>query len=70
LEVGRDADFIVVDIKKTCKIKSENLHSKCKWSPFENWPAIFPTHIFIQGEKLIEDQEMLGREGFGRFVGE
>ena len=70
LEVGRDADFIVADIKKTCKIKSENLHSKCKWSPFENWPAIFPTHIFIQGEKLIEDQEMLGREGFGRFVGE
>ena len=70
LEVGRDADFIVVDIKKTCKIKSENLHSKCEWSPFENWPAIFPTHIFIQGEKLIEDQEMLGREGFGRFVGE
>jgi len=68
-EVGRDADFIVVDIKKTCKIKSDNLHSKCGWSPFEEWPAIFPMHVFIRGEKLIEDQEMLRREGFGRFVG-
>ena len=69
LEVGKDADFIVVDFKKVCKIKSEKLHYKCEWSPFEKWPAIFPTHVFIRGEKLIEDQEMLGKKGFGRFVG-
>jgi dihydroorotase len=70
LEVGRDADFIVVDLKKICKIKSRNLHSKCEWTPYENWRAIFPKYVFIRGEKLIEDHEMLGRKGFGRFVGE
>jgi dihydroorotase len=69
IEVGRDADIIVVDIKKDCKIKSEYLHSKCEWSPFESWPAIFPTHVFVRGEKLIEEHEMLGNQGFGRFVG-
>jgi dihydroorotase len=69
LKIGNDADFIVVDFKKISKIKSENLHSKCEWSPFETWPAIFPKHVFIRGEKLIEDQEMLVEKGFGRFVG-
>lgn len=69
IEVGRDADFIVVDLKEDCKIKSENLHSKCGWTPFEGWPAIFPEYVFVRGEKLIEEQEMLGAKGFGKFVG-
>jgi len=70
IEMGKDADIIVIDIKEECKIKSQNLHSKCEWSPFEGWSAIFPTHVFIKGEKLIEDHEMTRSQGFGRFVGE
>ena len=70
IEAGRDADFIVVDLKKDRKIKSENLHSKCGWTPFEGLPAIFPECVFVRGEKLIEDYEMLGAKGFGKFVGE
>ena len=70
IEVGRDADFIVVDLKKECKIKSENLHSKCGWTPYEGRSAIFPEYVFVRGEKLIEEHEMLGSKGFGRFVGE
>jgi len=68
LEIGKDADFIVIDYKDESKVKSEYLHSKCGWSPFEGWPAIFPTHVFVRGEKLIEEHEMLGNQGFGRFV--
>ena len=70
IQIGKDADLIVVDIKKETKIKSENLHSKCKWSAFEDWEAIFPTHVFIRGEKVIEDNEIQVSQGFGRFVGE
>lgn len=70
IEVGRDADFLVVDFRNVCKIKSEMLHSKCGWTPFEGWRAIFPEHVFSRGERLIEDHEMLGRQGFGKFVGE
>ncbi len=70
LEVGRDADFIVIDLKDDCRIKSDNLHSKCGWTPFEDWSAIFPTHVFIRGEKLIEDHEIQVSQGFGSFVGE
>jgi len=70
IEVGLDADVVVVDLKKECKIKEENLHSKCGWSPFEGFHAIFPSHVFIRGEKLIEDHEIQVKQGFGNFVGE
>jgi dihydroorotase len=68
-DTGSDADFIVVDLKDDCKIKSDNLHSKCGWTPFEDWSAIFPTHVFVRGEKLIEDNEIQVSQGFGKFVG-
>jgi dihydroorotase len=70
LEVGRDADFVVIDYKKIVKIKADILHSKCGWTPFEGMDAIFPSYVFSRGEKLIEDHEMVGRQGFGKFVGE
>ena len=69
IEVGFDADFIIVNLKEETKIKSENLHSKCGWTPFENWQAIFPTSLFIRGERVISDNEILVKHGFGRFVG-
>ena len=70
LEVGKDADFIVVDLKDECRIKSDNLHSKCGWTPFEDWSAIFPSHVFVRGEKIIEDYEMQASKGFGSFAGD
>lgn len=69
IEVGRDADFVVVDFKDVGKIRSENLHSKCGWTPFEDWSAVFPECVFVRGEKLIEDHEIQVSQGFGRFVG-
>lgn len=69
IDVGFDADFIVVDLDKETRIKSENLHSKCGWTAFEDWPAIFPEAVFIRGEKLIQDNEIQVKQGFGKFVG-
>jgi len=65
-----DADFIVVDLKNITRIKSSDLHSKCGWTPFENWPAIFPESVFIRGEKLIDEKEIQSSPGYGNFVGE
>jgi dihydroorotase len=69
IEVGRDADFIVVDLKKTETITAEKLHSKCGWTTFEGFPAIFPSTVFIRGEKAIDDHQMFVKQGFGKFVG-
>jgi len=69
IEKGFDADFIVADLKNENRIKSEKLHSKCGWTAFEDWPALFPDNVFIRGKKVIEDNEIQTGRGFGRFVG-
>lgn len=69
LEIGFSADVIVVDLKKTEPITAEKLHSKCGWTPFEGSPAIFPSLVFLRGEKLLEDRQMLMKPGYGRSVG-
>ncbi len=70
IDVGYDADFIVADLKKEEKIQSEkNLHSRCGWTPFEDWPAVFPETVFIRGEKVIDEKEIQVKQGFGHFVG-
>ena len=69
IEIGTDADIIIVDLKDETKIKADGLHSKCGWTPFEDWPAIFPSHVFTRGEKLIEDSSIQVKQGFGKFVG-
>ncbi len=69
LEVGRDADLIVVDMKKTETITADRLHSKCGWTPFEGFPAIVPSLVLLRGEKLIEDNQMLLKQGFGKHIG-
>lgn len=70
IAVGMDADFIITDLKERSIIKSENLHSRCGWSPFDGWPAVLPDHVFIRGEKVIQDKEIQVDQGFGKFVGE
>jgi dihydroorotase len=69
IEIGRDADFIVVDLKEETEIKPDILHSKCEWTPYEKQHAIFPKYVFVRGEKLIEGNEIQVSQGFGRFVG-
>jgi len=69
LEVGRDADFIVVDMKQARTITAEHLHSKCGWTPYEGFSACFPSMLFIRGEKVIDDQQLLVKPGFGRCIG-
>lgn len=67
LAVGKDADFIVVDLKKTETITAERLHSKCGWTPFEGFPGVFPSVVFIRGERVIDDRQVLVKQGFGTY---
>jgi len=69
LEVGLDADLIVVDFKQPEPLNAEQLHSKCGWTPFEGFPVIMPSFVVIRGEPVIENHEMLVKPGFGRNIG-
>lgn len=70
IQEGFDADLIAVSLKNEKKISADTLHSKCGWTPFENFHAIFPICTIIRGEVVVENNEIMVNPGFGRFVGE
>ena len=70
INIGNDADFIVVNLKNETRIKSFNLHYKCGWSIFDGWKAIFPSSLFIRGERVVGNNEILIKKGYGKFVGD
>jgi dihydroorotase len=37
IEVGNTANLTIIDLKKTWKISRDDLLTKCKWSPYEDW---------------------------------
>ncbi len=64
MEVGRDADLVVIDFREK-KIKS---YSKCGWSAYEGQMGVYPSHVFLGGEMIVENGEFTGGEGMGDMV--
>ena len=60
IQVGYDADFTIVDLKRTKKVEKKWLASKTGWSPFEGmsftgWPVL----TLLKGEVVVEEQTLL-----------
>jgi len=68
IEEGNLADIILVDMKDARKIKGDDLHSKCGWTPYENMTGIFPHTVYSRGELLIEGENLVGKTGRGRNI--
>jgi dihydroorotase len=67
IEVGRDADLVVVDPRRIEPIHARRLPYKCGWTPFEGREACFPTAVYLRGEPVIEAGAP-GAEGQGRLL--
>ncbi len=65
IEVGYDADLIVVDARTVAKITPRRVRYKCGWTPFEAMEGIFPQTVYLRGERIVEDGEPIA-EGLGR----
>lgn len=65
IEVGRDADFIVVDFRKESRVKA---FSKCGWSAYEGMNCVYPEHVYLRGEKIVEGGEFIGEKGMGKMI--
>ena len=68
IAVGFDADLIAVDMKRVTKIKGRTLHSKCGWSPFEGFDAIFPHMTMVRGEIVMKEHNLVGKRGYGKYL--
>jgi len=61
IEIGNFANFAVFNLKNIREIRAEDLHSKCGWSPFEGFEAIFPERVYLRGEEVLESGLRVGR---------
>jgi dihydroorotase len=68
LEVGFDADLIIVDPRALQPIKAEMLHSKAGWTPFEGMDAVFPKYTLSRGEVIWIEESIDARPGRGNFL--
>lgn len=63
IEVGFDADIVVVDMDLVKKVERENLFTKCGWSPYEGmklkgWPVM----TFVRGELVFKEGKIVGNK--------
>ena len=64
LEVGYDADLVLVDLNRSRKVERSFLQSKCGWSPYEGetltgWPEI----VVLGGRVAVRNDERVGAAG-------
>mgnify|MGYP000862268641 FL=1 len=60
IEVGKDADLSIFDLRKTEQIGVSRLHSKAGYTPYEGWSAVFPDMVLVRGEVQLQDGEFCG----------
>lgn len=61
IEVGYDADFTVVDMKKSRLIENSWIASRCGWTPYDGMKVQgWPTHTILLGEVVMENDTVVG----------
>jgi len=68
LEVGFDADLIIVNPRELRPIKAEFLHSKAGWTPFEGMDGVFPEYTLSRGEVVWIEESINAKPGRGNFL--
>ena len=70
LEVGKDADFALINLWTSEIIRSRNMHSKGKYTPFEG--IQFHARVektFLRGKPIIDRKKnFIAKPGIGKFI--
>jgi len=61
LAVGHYANLLVVDFRRRRPVRADRLHTRCGWSPFEGFDAVFPREHWRHGERIVDGEEYVGR---------
>lgn len=64
LQVGADADFVLVDLAARYRLDQARLHSKTPLTPFDGWQlAGRPVATYLRGGCIMRENEILGAPG-------
>ncbi len=69
ISVGADADFVVIDPRKSVRMSADVMHSKIDYSIYDGIKTEgYPVLTVSRGEAVMEDGEFVGKRGRGRFL--
>jgi len=74
LAPGSDADLVVVDLDRTCKVTNDMIFSSAGWSIYEGWEIRgWPVMTILRGEVMMEWPEgeprpKIVRQPIGRYI--
>ena len=70
LEVGSDADLVIVDLDREVKVDLRTLNSVVDFSPYEGWTARgWPDTTIARGHVVYEKNEVVADRPHGRYLG-
>jgi dihydropyrimidinase len=69
LQVGADADIVLLDPGATWTMGQDTLHMATDWSAYEGIEITGKIRkVFSRGELIVDDDKLLGRPGRGRYL--
>ena len=63
VEAGWDADLVLVGPENTRKIRGDDLHSTCEWTPFEGKRGVFPELTMVRGTVVWDGESVTDHDG-------
>jgi len=68
LQIGADADFVIIDQNREEKITNDMMESKCGWTLYEGMTMMgVPVMTFIRGTQVFKEGNITIKPGFGKF---
>ena len=68
IQVGADADFTIVDMKKSAVLTAKDMHSKTGHTSWEGMQvSAMPVYTVVRGRIVMADGRIQGEPGWGRF---
>jgi dihydroorotase (multifunctional complex type) len=66
---GKDADFVVANLDAPWTITSDEVLSRCGWTPYEGVECRARIeHTFVRGAEVYSNGKVTGKPGFGEMV--
>ena len=69
IQVGSDADLVILDLDKEVIIRNEEQETNCGWTPYDGFKVKgVPSLGILRGRIIMENGSVVGRKGYGEYI--
>jgi dihydroorotase (multifunctional complex type) len=69
IQIGSDADLVIVDLDKQKKIRNEDQITECGWTPYDSYVVKgVPEVSVLRGHVIMDNGRITGRRDYGEYI--